>query len=564
MTLNRRSFLRATSGIAGALSFSPWLLAAAQNSDVGADVVIIGGSLGGCAAAIAALRRGKRVVMTEETDWLGGQLTSQIVPPDEHGFIETRGANASYRKFRNDVRDYYRQNYPLTDAAKAKPNLNPGNGSVSRLCHEPRVAVAVFNETLAPYLQSGQLTLLLEHVPVQADMDGDRVGSVTVRSLKSGDEKTLTAPYFIDATELGDLLPLTGTEYITGAEAKSDTHELHAAEVANPANQQAFTVCFPLQYVAGENFVGDKPADYDFWRDYVPALTPPWSGKLLDLSYSSPRDLKPKKLGFDPTGAATAGTLNLWNYRRIVDANNFLPGSVPGSTTLVNWPQNDYVLGNLIDVSEAEKQKHIAQAKQLSLSLFYWLQTECPRADGGAGFPGLRLVPEMAGTTDGMAKYPYVRESRRILAEFTVTELHVGAQQRAEIVGKAEKNMKAAPFADSVGVGSYHIDLHPSSGGNNYIDFASLPFQIPLGSLIPRRVENLIPACKNIGTTHLSNGCYRLHPVEWGIGEAAGCLASYALETKATPRAIRASADKLADFQRGLVAEGVEISWEQS
>lgn len=562
MTFPRRSFLRTAGSLAGAISIAPWLWAASGASDeVAADVVIIGGSLGGCAAAIGALRRGLRVVMTEETEWIGGQLTSQIVPPDEHALIETRGANASYRQFRTDVRDYYRNHYPLTAAAKRQPNLNPGGGSVSRLCHEPRVALAVLNQTLAPYLESGKLTLLLQQVPVKADMQGDRVASVTIRSLQSGEERTLTAPYFIDATELGDLLPLTGTEYVTGAEAKSDTHELHAAETADPANQQAFTVCFPLQYVAGQDFVGDKPTDYDFWRDYVPALTPPWSGKLLDLSYSSPRDLKPKKLGFDPTGAATAGSLNLWNYRRIVNTANFVPGTYEGSVTLVNWPQNDYVLGNLVDVSEAEKQKHIRQAKQLSLSLFYWLQTECPRADGGAGFPGLRLLPEMVGTADGMAMYPYVREARRILAEFTVTELHVGAEQRAEIVGKKEPNMKGAPFADSVGVGSYHIDLHPSSGGDNYIDFASLPFQIPLGSLIPRRVENLIPACKNIGTTHLSNGCYRLHPVEWGIGEAAGCLASYAIEQKASPRAIRNTPDKLADFQRTLTGEGIELAW---
>ncbi|UUO06063.1 FAD-dependent oxidoreductase [Blastopirellula sp. J2-11] len=560
MTLDRRSFLAAASGITGAISFTPWLWAG-QNRERAADVAIIGGSLGGCAAAIAALRRGLTVVMTEETDWIGGQLTSQIVPPDEHAHIETHGANASYRKLRNDIRDYYRHHYPLTDAAKHQTNLNPGGGSVSRLCHEPRVALAVLNKMLAPYLKSGKLTLLLEHVPVQADMQGDRISSVTVRSLAKGSEQTLTAPYFIDATELGDLLPLTGSEYVTGAEAKADTKELHAADVAAPANQQAFTVCFPLQYVAGQDYVGDKPADYDFWRDYVPALTPPWSGKLLDLSYSSPRDLKPKKLGFDPSGAATPGSLNLWLYRRILNAANFVPGSYAGSATLVNWPQNDCVLGNLIDVSEAEKQKHIAQAKQLSLSLFYWLQTECPRSDGGAGFAGLRLLPEMTGTTDGLAKYPYVRESRRILAETTITELHVGAEQRSAITGRSGKQLKAKSFADSVGVGSYHIDLHPSSGGDNYIDFASLPFQIPLGAMIPRRVENLIPACKNIGTTHLTNGCYRLHPVEWGIGEAAGCLVSFALEKKESPRGIRSLPDKLADFQRSLTTEGIELAW---
>ncbi len=92
--INRRDFL-ATTAAAGVL-FNGFRANAQPNrkpngQELAADVVIIGGSLGGCAAALAALRNGLRVVMTEETDWIGGQLTSQAVPPDEHSRIETRG-----------------------------------------------------------------------------------------------------------------------------------------------------------------------------------------------------------------------------------------------------------------------------------------------------------------------------------------------------------------------------------------------------------------------------------------------------------------------------------------
>jgi hypothetical protein len=163
------------------------------------------------------------------------------------------------------------------------------------------------------------------------------------------------------------------------------------------------------------------------------------------------------------------------------------------------------------------------------------------------------------GTEDGLAKYPYVREARRIKALFTVREEHVGVANRAKITG--QKTNTAAPFHDSVGVGYYHIDLHPSSGKDNYIDFPSLPFQIPLGALLPVRTENLLPACKNIGTTHLTNGCYRLHPVEWSIGEAVGLLVAYALQKKTTPRAIREQVPLLADFQNLVRAQGIETHW---
>ena len=129
------------------------------------------------------------------------------------------------------------------------------------------------------------------------------------------------------------------------------------------------------------------------------------------------------------------------------------------------------------------------------------------------------------------------------------------------VAGEEPSTVRAAEFADSVGVGSYGIDLHPSSAGDNYIDFASLPFQVPLGALLPVRVSNLIPACKNIGTTHITSGCYRLHPVEWGIGEAAGCLASFAMTENLTPRAIRNTEKRLKSFQSFIRSQGVETEW---
>ncbi|MDD4728248.1 MAG: FAD-dependent oxidoreductase, partial [Dysgonamonadaceae bacterium] len=124
-----------------------------------------------------------------------------------------------------------------------------------------------------------------------------------------------------------------------------------------------------------------------------------------------------------------------------------------------------------------------------------------------------------------------------------------------------EAGKKAADFYDSVGIGYYHIDLHPSSGGNNYIDFSSLPFEIPLGSLLPQRINNLFPANKNIGTTHITNGCYRLHPVEWSIGEAVGMLISYAKKKKVPPRAVRENRNMLSDFQSWIQQQGLETKW---
>ena len=417
------------------------------------------------------------------------------------------------------------------------------------------MALAVLFELLNPFLATRQLTLLLEHKATGAEVAGDNVRSISCRSLRSGNTVTLNAPYFVDATELGDLLPLTKTEFVTGAESRTDTGEIHAPAKADPDNQQAFTVCFAMDYLAGEDHVIDKPAEYKFWRDYVPKLQPAWPGPLLSLTYSNPRTLAPRTLPLFPSGTEASWFI----YRRIVNRDNFKPGTYQGDLTVVNWPQNDYLLGPLVGVSEAKAAEHVKRAKQLSLSLLYWLQTEAPHPDGKTGFPGLRLRGDILGTEDGLAKYPYIREARRIKAVFTVLEQHVGRQARAAATGKKETEVDAEFFPDSIGVGSYNIDLHPSTGGDNYIDVPNLPFQIPLGALLPQRMRNLIPANKNIGTTHITNGCYRLHPVEWNIGESAGALVAFALRTKASPHAIRES--RLEEFQDWIRQQGIETQW---
>lgn len=571
--MNRKNFIELMVG-SGALISAPLLSiqsfaqaekgekkASGGKKQYKADVVIAGGGLGGCAAALAALRNNLTVIMTEETDWIGGQLTQQGVPPDEHQWIEEYGATQLYRDFRVAIRKYYKTHYPVTEEALSTVNFNPGNGNVSRIGHEPRVSLAVLYQLFAPYLGSGKLILLLEHKVKSAVMKGKRVQELKAVSLRSGAEYSLVAPYFVDATEIGDLLPLTGTAFVTGTESKNQTGELHAPEKADPENNQSFTVCFAIDYLPEENHTIEKPDEYEFWRNFEPKMSPPWPGKQLSLMYSSPHNAEePKALGFNPEGISTAPLLNLFNYRRIVNKNNFKPGTYSSDITMVNWPQNDYYNGNLIGVSEKEFKTQVEHAKQLSLSLLYWLQTEVPRPDGGKGWPGIRLRKDVLGTEDGMAKYPYIRESRRIKALFTILEEHVGSEQRLLVAGSTE-GKKAATFPDSVGVGYYPIDLHPSNKGINQFFMKVLQFQIPMGALIPQQTENLLPACKNIGTTHITNGCYRLHPVEWNIGESVGSLIAFALDKKVLPREIHASQTLIADFQKLIRSQGIETQW---
>lgn len=519
-----------------------------------ADVVVLGGGLGGCMAALAGAQMGMRVIMTEETDWLGGQLTSQAVPPDEHPWIEQFGCTQTYREFRNRVRAYYKQNYPMTEDARRNEFLNPGGGWVSRLCHEPKVALRVIEDMLAPYVSSGRITVLYHFRPTAAAVNGDRVETVTVTHISTGEEVVLRGAYFLDATECGDVLPLAGVEFVTGAESRSETGEPHAPEEANPLDMQSITHVFALDYAEGGDFTIEKPEQYDFWRQFVPKHT---SFPLLSWYANDTDDTtQMKEYGLFPDGrkdAAGRELLSLWTYRRIIDPALFQPGLYEGEITLVNWPQNDYFLGPIIGVPEAERQRHLNNAKQLSLSLVYWLQTETPRPDGGRGYPGIRLRADVLGTADGLAKYPYIRESRRIKAVHTITEQDVSKEIRGA--------QGIRRYDDSVGIGSYPLDVHLTTVTNRTFYIPNYPYEIPLGALLPVRIQNVLPACKNIGTTQITNGCYRLHPTEWNIGESAGYLAAYALQNQVTPHEVRSNREHLRAYQALLKRQGVSIHW---
>ena len=527
------------------------------------QVLVVGGGLGGVAAAFTAARHGRHVILTEPTTWIGGVLTSQAVPPDEHIWIEQFGCTATYRTLREQIRQHYRNHYPLTERARASGDLNPGAARVSGLCFEPRVALAVLETMLAPHRSAGRIHVLLRHRPVAADTDGDLVRAVTLHNQDLNTEIVISADWVLDATETGDLLPLCGAEYVTGAESVHDTGEPHAPAQAQPRNMQPISVCFALDHVDDADYTLDPPPGYQSFKQ---AAAVDWPDGQLSFTAPNPKTRHTETHTFAPNPDDDVAMIgpdyddrrvatrdrNLWTFRRIAARNNFTPGSYDSDITLVNWPQMDYWGGPVYDNPDAEH--HLDQARNLSLSLLHWLHTEAPRPDGRTGWPGLRLRGDITGdTADGLAMAPYIRESRRIRAEHTIVEQDVALELRG--------HHGAATHPDSVGIGSYRIDLHPTTGGDSYLDIACCPFELPLGALIPVRLDNLLPSARNIGTTHITNGSYRMPAVEWNTGEVAAHLVSFSINRKIPPRTVRADPKLLADFLRTLHGAGVETRW---
>lgn len=508
------------------------------------DAAIIGGGFGAVAAAQALLARGFRVAMTEEYEWIGGQVTSQAlcVLDEYHDPIgEGIGYSRRYAAFREALRDHYRTSYRLSELGKSQRYFNPGNCMDSACVADPVVAHQVILDSFRPFLETKQLVLRTGFVPCAAERDGQVVAAVTLRKKDGANEMLrIAARFFLSGDETGELFPILGIGYRLGAEAKSEFGEAHAPDEANRNSVQSFTHCFVVDYVPGGNFTIPKPADYDAWKKK--------HGEWFFLGAPGATPADPSLLWKSKIGRGGLRIPPAFYYRATVDCRNFEDPKLPHSRTVINVNGNDYHYENFIE--HPDREKVLERGKALSRAYLYWLQTEAPRDDGGLGYPEIRPAKEVTGTEDGFAMAPYIREGRRLKACATVVEEDISTASRPLA--------RAKNFDDSVGLGCFLIDIHARVGAGGLSQMAR-PYQIPLGALVSPELSNFAVASKCIGVTQISNGAYRLHNVEWAIGEAAGELAGWCLERKPIHPRLRGPA--LFDFQRRLVRSGIPLYW---
>mgnify|MGYP001039038444 FL=1 len=397
----------------------------------------------------------------------------------------------------------------------------------------------------------------------------------------------LHAQVVVDGTELGDLLPLVGADYAFGVESKNQTNEpgmpqpndLHqladltlshvcslsltdAPAKAAPQCVQAFTYDFYAENrPSTENHVIQQPRYYnasnyslDNFQGLFFASNNTWYQNTWGIPYS------------------------FWAYRRIYDACMFAgncnqtnvasySSSSSSSATppfydvaLINWSDgNDYIqdcgqLGcNIIDKPPAEVQKILARARQYALGFMYWMQTGVVQDNGvSIGYPNILLRTDIMPTSDGLAPVPYIREGRRVQAVVMMYEQDVASENQASPSYLFYRSK--TKYSDSLGTARYNFDIHSTPACPYGVSMVAGAAQIPLGSLIPKSVDNLlVGGGKSIGTSHISNSLYRVHPCEWNIGSAAGAAAAFSVQAKLTPRQLQATPTQLRRLQYSLV-----------
>jgi hypothetical protein len=528
-------------------------------------LLIVGGSTAAYSAALGALQAGVKACVVQPHFVLGGQFTAQALPASDDGRLLTpydqivpeyrdrqqlhNSEEFALSRSQRQFRDRQRQHQPV----QGKVLQNPGGSWVSHLSVTPTVASMALNEAVLPFIDNGQLTLIPCTEPIEVlfqEQSGPyrRVIGVRFKDNKTHHEFTVYSSITIEATDLGDLLELGQISARIGQESRAETGEAVLPDIAYPHCQQAITVCAVVERNVADSIT--PPAGYD---------KAPWLQSkdfTCDFWYQQENQWQ-RQYFYDPDG--------MFRYRRLqrsVDDHQVRTGDV----TVLNWSTsplgvadgppdseaplgcgNDYVPGVLVGVSRAERQRQIQRACDRTQAYVHFLQAE---------LKDLKPRGDLTWTENGIALFPYIREARRGVALTTIRHQDVAQKFFPNAV-------RARTFTDSVGIGQYHyLDMHPNDAPGQ-VDLkdghAALPFTIALGALIPAQTDGLILSSKSIGTTHITNAAYRMHPVEWAIGEAGGHLAAFALRGKLNVRDV--ATHHLRAFQRQLTQAGIPIVW---
>jgi hypothetical protein len=529
-----------------------------DGSTLTCPILVVGGSTAAYSATLSALSLGVEVVLVQPQKMVGGQFTAQALPASDDGDLlkqERSVSTVEGEKFAiSKSQRWFRLRQRQLQPVEGKVQHNPGGAWVCPFTTTPVVAATALNEKLIPYLASRKLRLIAHCDPTEVLMSSGsepqlpRVSGVKFRNHVTGSRFTVNAPVTIEATDFGDLLELANIPSRVGQESRHDTGEAILRDRAIPECQQSFTFNVLVEHTApgrGQKMASPEGYGRDHWLDPNEFTSDYWLKKPSGWE---------KRNFFEPFG--------IFRYRRVLRRSLSEKVVSIGDVTVINWGTsghpdkkqccgNDFRWGSIIGASREERQQLIQRARDRAKAYIHYLQTH--------GIPDLKPRGDLAWSADGVALEPYIREARRGIALTTI---------RHEDVAESffPNQARARCFDDSLGIGQYHyLDLHGNlvEGHVNPTgkDVAALPFSLPAKSLIPMNTNGLVLSAKSIGTTHITNAAYRMHPMEWAIGEASGYLAVFAVWTGESPRRLVETLPLLRKLQGFMTRNGIPIFW---
>lgn len=567
------------------------------------DVVVIGGTLGGVAAAHHAMKTGVTTCMIELTPWLGGQISSQGVSAiDESRAMRwRRNFSPSWEAFKALIRRQPVYLPPWTGLGSPQSVAAVNSCWVGELCFSPRagataaemwlrqalpsapdsrwatstafkgaafdatgrVVTAVYGVRRIPldpnYVPPGRLSRELEEW--YSWSDSDIYNKVPIRLQPRPGGRMVV----VDATDTGELVGWANLPHRTGSDAQAFTGEVNAPPRENPDCTQAYTYPFVLATL------DDGKASLKRLQTVEPAFPKEEHWREFDLE-----------------GFPFFNVSGMFNYRRIVGHatdGGHVNVTRPGEMTLINWNKgNDWhfmdpplVLTEEDIRLDGQKQdwrgglsvESLNYGEIHALMFAKWLMER--EATDQLPLTFLSGPDSPLGTQSGLSMVPYIREGRRILGRPAYGQdsfMAVEADMREDMTGGRDFS------ATAVALAHYDIDIHgcryrdgrPSyeAAAASIKEFVVRPLQIPLEAIVPQGVDNVLIGGKSMAVSHIVNGATRVHYGEWSVGGAAGATAGWLLQEgkpiDLTPAQIVVTGQMPA-LQTFLVSQGLSFTW---
>ena len=493
------------------------------------QLLIIGGSTAAFGALLSASKLiNTSVCLLEPTDWIGGQLTAELLSAPDFAWHTIKDKDNFTLNVGSIDRAAVNQNQLLKKMLDVLGDT--GKCTVSPACS---ITSLFHSKAVLPEVNNTRIFYNTVIKRVGKDSTGRRLIRVDAiqRTPKQSEERCR----FL-SEELPDWYSKTDSDYFTKTELSFTNFQFviegtswgEVLALSNASYLQALME----QFDGDTSGVGNTQCGQSFTIDFLQQLqeTP------VD---EPPNPLPPPVGGFNYTFKPRSWE-NIWTYRR-VNATARDGGISTGDIIIQNWSGgNDYRTAFFfLTPTETAQQRDsdqwqggvnlnaILNAERQAYGYHYWYRENAPPAYMNRTV--MVRSPSQTGTCHFLAKMPYLRESRRSIG-------HQNFLMNLTTISGPGRNLHGYIFEDRMCIGCYDVDIHPMVNCS-YPSYMTeyhpiLPYYIPLRAMTNRDIDNLIVTGKTMAQSVLVNSAVRLHPVEFSAGQAAGVAGAYAVQNK--------------------------------
>ena len=514
------------------------------------DIVVYGATSSGITAAIQSSRLDKKVLLIEPGHRIGGLTTGGLGQTDIGNKQAIGGIS---REFYQNIKNHYQKQvnwiWQKRESYRDGGQTTSDSMENAMWTFEPSAALRVFKEMIR---KEKNITLIYSQRLNRKSGVKKTGGKIVSIQMESG--QIYQSKIFIDATYEGDLMAASGVSYIVGRESNSQYGEsLNGVQANNVSLALKKTISMNA---AHHNFIegvdpykrkGDpKSGLLPFINPIKPGVEGVGDDKIQAYCYRMTLTNHPdNRISFSkPSGyqeiqyellfrnyeAAKGSYEKMYSYGDPLVP--WINSKMPNRKTDTNNQKGfstDFIGQNYLypEASYEERDKIAERHKKYQQGLM-WTLAYHPRIPAQ-----VRAIVSQWGTCkdeyqheDGWPSQLYIREARRMISEYVMT------QRNCEKLELAEDAIGMAAY----GMDSHHVQRYVDLNGyvkneGNVEAHLVSPFPISYRSIVPKKSELrnlLVPIC--LSASHIAFGSIRMEPVFMVLGQSAAIAAAMAID----------------------------------